>query len=448
MVVTNTSSEPLTLTSLTDDVYGNLNGQGTCATGATLAANGGTYSCSFPGDFFGVGGQTQTDTVTAAGTDAQGNTVTASDDAIVAITSVLPSITVVKSVTPSSLPEPGGTFTFTATVNNTSQEVLTLTALTDDVYGDLNGQGTCSVPQPLPVGGSYTCTFPGVFTGLAPDAQTDTVTGTAVDSLGRQVTASDDAIVTLTTVPPTLSVVKTADPLTRPEPGGNFTFTVAITNTSNKVLTITSLVDDVYGDLNGQGTCAIGAVLPPGGTYTCSFTGAFTGVGGDSQTDTVTTTGVDSRGNSVTASDDAVVSLTPGAPTIGVTKTADPSSRPAPGGTFTFTVTVTNTSTRPLTITRLVDDIYGDLNGQGTCAVGAVLAPGETYTCSFPAEFRGNAGDQQTDTVTATGRDEQGREVTSTAKATVSLTAVPPVVLPPPIVQQPLPRTGFGLGGS
>ncbi|MCA1684136.1 MAG: hypothetical protein LC708_03300, partial [Actinobacteria bacterium] len=445
MVVTNPGIKPITLTVLDDDVYGDLNGRGTCSIGATLAANGGTYSCSFPGDFFGVGGQTQTDTVTTTGVDAQGNSVSASDDAIVAITTLLPSITVQKSVTPSSLPEPGGTFTFTATVNNTSQEVLTLTAFTDDVYGDLNGQGTCAVPQTLPVGGSYTCTFPGGFTGLAPDTQTDTVTGTAVDALGRQVTAEDDAIVTLTPIPPTIAVVKTADPLTRPEPGGNFTFTVATTNTSIKPLTITALTDDVYGDLNGQGTCAIGAVLQPGGTYTCSFTGAFTGVGGDSQTDTVTSTGVDNLGNTVSATDDAVVRLTTVQPTIAVVKTADPLTRPEPGGDFTFTVAVTNTSNKVLTLTSLTDDVYGDLNGQGTCATGGTIAPGATYTCTFTGPFTGVGGDSQTDTVTATGRDNQGNTVTASDDAVVSLTTVQPTIA---VVKTAAPLTRPEPGGD
>jgi len=151
-----------------------------------------------------------------------------------------------------------------------------------------------------------------------------------------------------------------------------------------------------------------------------------------------------------------VGTLTSIPPTIGVVKTADPLTRPEPGGDFTFTVVVTNPSTfKDLTITSLVDDIYGDLNGKGTCVTGTVLAPGQSYTCEFTGEFRGNAGDRQTDTVTATGRDNQGREVSATAKATVSLTPVPvpPVVNPPPppppppVVQRPLPRTGFSLGG-
>jgi uncharacterized repeat protein (TIGR01451 family) len=461
VVVTNTSNEPITLTSLVDNVYGDLNGKGTCAIGSTLAANGGTYSCTFNGDFFGVGGQNQTDTVTATAVDRQGTQVSAQDHATVAITSVAPSIVVKKSADPQSLPEPGGSFNFTATVTNTSIEALTLTSFVDDVYGDLNGLGNCSVPQSLAAnGGTYTCNFPGTFTGFGGDSQTDTVTGTAVDTRGREVTASDRATVTLTTVPPTIAVVKTAQPPTKPEPGGDFTFGVTVTNTSFKVLTLTSLVDDVYGDLNGRGTCQTGGTLAPnGGTYSCSFVGAFTGFGGDSQTDTVTATGVDNRGNEVSAQAQATVSLTSVPPTVTVVKTPDPTTRPAPGGDFTFNVAVTNTTFEPLTVTSLVDNVYGDLNGKGSCKIGAVIQPGASYTCSFTGTFTGKGGDSQTDTVTVTAVNSRGQTATATAQATVSLTPVatppsPVVVLPGQVVSVPgvvtrvgtLARTGQNMG--
>ena len=50
-----------------------------------------------------------------------------------------------------------------------------------------------------------------------------------------------------------------------------------------------------------------------------------------------------------------------------------------------FTVVVENTSgtTDPVTITSLTDDVHGDLNGQGTCAVPQTIQPGDTYTCAF-----------------------------------------------------------------
>ncbi|MCA1683932.1 MAG: hypothetical protein LC708_02220, partial [Actinobacteria bacterium] len=50
-----------------------------------------------------------------------------------------------------------------------------------------------------------------------------------------------------------------------------------------------------------------------------------------------------------------------GQPQILVDKTADPLTRPAPGGTFTFTVVVTNPGPVDVTIDTLTDDIYGDL---------------------------------------------------------------------------------------
>ncbi len=233
------------------------------------------------------------------------------------------------------------------------------------------------------------------------------------------------------------------NPTSLPEPGGSFTFTYSVTNTGPEPVTITSIVDDIYGDLNGRGTCAIGAKLATGQTYTCSFAGNFFGNAGASQTDTITTTGRDDRGQVVTSVAQAVVTITNLPPTINIVKSADPLSRPEPGGSFRFTVTVTNTSFEPITTTSLVDDIYGDLNGKGSCAVGIRLAPnGGSYSCAFDGEFRGRAGDSQTDTVTVVAVDDEGTQVTAEAKARVTITPVtvqPPPVQPPPVVVPPTP---------
>ncbi len=51
-----------------------------------LAANGGSYTCSFTANFFGSANSTQTDTVTATVVDPQGAAATDSDDAVVSIT--------------------------------------------------------------------------------------------------------------------------------------------------------------------------------------------------------------------------------------------------------------------------------------------------------------------------------------------------------------------------
>ena len=69
------------------------------------------------------------------------------------------------------------------------------------------------------------------------------------------------------------------------EPGANVTFTVTVDNLSSvDTVTIHSLTDTVYGDLNGQADCSVPQVLPPLGSYSCSFTGSVTGEGDTSHT--------------------------------------------------------------------------------------------------------------------------------------------------------------------
>ena len=74
---------------------------------------------------------TYPDTATATGKDNEGNTATGSDSARSTVTDVKPTVDITKSATPSKLPWPGGTFTFTLTIKNTSIEPVTITALTD-----------------------------------------------------------------------------------------------------------------------------------------------------------------------------------------------------------------------------------------------------------------------------------------------------------------------------
>ena len=388
------------------------------------------------------------------GVDDEGTSVTDTDDATVTITGVPPTVVIVKTATPTSLPEPGGTFTFNFVVTNNSPETVTITQLTDDVYGNLNGRGTCAIGAVLAPGGTYSCSFSVTFTGPPGASQTDIVTVRVIDDDGEQAIDTDDAIITITDIPPVITLQKTATPLVRNEPGGSFTFDVLITNTGTETVTITELTDNIYGNLNGRGTCAIGAVIAPGGTYRCQFTGDFFGNAGASQTDIVTATGVDNDGTRTTARDDAIVRLVDVPPTITLTKDADPASRPDPGGSFTFFVTIVNTSPESVTVIAITDDVYGNLNGRGTCAVGAVIAPGGSYRCQFTVDYRGPGGSSQVDRVTATVVDNDGTRASATDDARISITPVGTPIVVQPVVQQPAPiapqqlsRTGTDVDG-
>ena len=230
---------------------------------------------------------------------------------------------------------------------------------------------------------SVTCTFVGNFTGVAGASETDIAEIDAIDENGNPVDDTDDATVTLTP-PPVIDIVKTVAPGQRPAPGGNFTFTLVITNPGPTDLTLTTLVDSVYGDLfdsanpdvtsndcdNLEGD--ILASTDPDSSVTCTFVGNFTGVAGATETDIAEIDAIDENGNPVDDTDDAVVTLTP-APAIQIVKTVLPGQRPAPGGDFTFTLVISNPGPTDLTLTTLEDTIYGDLFDSAQPGGGATM---------------------------------------------------------------------------
>jgi len=422
--VDNTSAvDSVTLDSLTDSVYGDLNGQGSCAVPQTIPA-GGYYECSFSATISGNAGDSETDVVTASATDDDGSPLSDSDDATVTIVDVPSSIEVTKTADPTQLAEPGGEVAFTVRVDNTSAvDSLTLDSLTDSVYGDLDGQGDCAVPQTIAAGGYYACSFSATVSGNAGDSETDIVTATATDDDGNPLSDSDDATVTIVDTPSSIEVTKTADPTELPEPGGEVVFTVRVDNTSAvDSVTLDSLIDSVYGDLNGQGDCAVPQTIPAGGYYACSFSATVLGNAGDIETDVVTAAATDDDGNPLSDSDDATVTIVDDPSSIEVTKTADPTELPEPGGDVVFTVRVDNTSAvDSLTLDSLTDSVYGDLNGQGDCAVPQTIPAGGYYACSFNATVSGNAGDSETDVVTATATDDDGNPLSDSDDATVTI---------------------------
>ena len=346
----------------------------------------------------------------------------------VLVPAIRPSIEVTKTANPIQVTEPGGMVTFTVVILNTSPvgRTVIINSLVDDIHGDLNGQGDCAVPQSIIPGASYTCEFQAMVIGPAGYVETDVVTATGVDIYGNPVSDFDDATVTVIGVLPQIAVEKTANPTVVPEPGGDVLFTFRVTNTSIEPVTITSLTDTDF-TLAGDADCQVGTVLPVGGWCEFSQTEFIAGdASGPDHINTFTAIATDNEGNPATDDDDATVSIVAddGLPVIIVQKTADPSVVKAPGGPVLFTVVVTNNSgpTDPVTITSLVDDIHGDLNGQGTCSVPQTIQPGASYTCQFTATVTGEAGDRETDTVTASGTDDEGNPVSDDDDATVEIT--------------------------
>ena len=88
------------------------------ANGSVTISAGSSYDCAFTVFVSGSGGSIEVDTVTATASDDEGNSVNDADSATVVFGSASGNATLSKTASPSSLPEPGGDYTYTVTLVN------------------------------------------------------------------------------------------------------------------------------------------------------------------------------------------------------------------------------------------------------------------------------------------------------------------------------------------
>jgi hypothetical protein len=268
-----------------------------------------------------------------------------------------PTITVTKTAQTTSVPETGGSGTYTVTVKNDGTIPVTLTSLTDNKYGNITALhaadasctgsattgtcqavtattcdvgdpvGTCEVGGQIAAGATCTCSFTGtVPPGDFPGSYTDIVSGCANNiTSSTPVCDTDDATIPYADVeqPPTLTKTATA-----PSCVIDTTYNVTVTNSSAQdKLTLNTLTDDVYGDITTAagasctGTCIVSTSCGLAGTgnpgalpaeiavssgYSCSFVGRVSSCS-TTVTDKVTGAATDDDGASYTPFDTATV---------------------------------------------------------------------------------------------------------------------------------------------
>ena len=213
----------------------------------------------------------------------------------------------------------GDTITYTFTVSLTTPEPLGSITLTDPVCNTapayVSGDDGDAILEP---GETWTYTCDHVATAKDPDPlpNTATVTGTSQD--GRTATDSDDHVVDL--IHPAIKIVKTVAP-TSGSAGETVTYRYVVTNTGDTTLYKVRVTDDVLGTI---GTVA---KLEPGHSVTFTKDSVLP-KGAASLKNVGTATGSDALGLSVSAKDDAVVTIVAAA-----SASASPSA--APGTAFT-----------------------------------------------------------------------------------------------------------------
>ncbi len=206
---------------------------------------------------------------------------------------------------PDSIPEPGGTVSFTVAVSNTGSTDFELNELSSPQFGDLTDSTnpavlntTCEfTPQPpvIIVGGKdFACSFLGIVTGQPSEFEVIITATGGQDSSGNLLEKSSKGIVQITDVPASLSVSVTPSVSSVLPPGGLVEFTAEVENTGLvDVISIETLNDSILGDLTNKGTCFLPKQIQPGEAFTCTYEREIIGGAGDVLTFVLTAEGVD-----------------------------------------------------------------------------------------------------------------------------------------------------------
>lgn len=227
----------------------------------------------------------------------------------------------------------------------------------------------------------------------------------------------------------TISVEKTVSPLTLPEPGGVFTFTVNITNQAMfSDIIIDRICDSDHGEIARMDgtepcaagtigtiqstTCALPLIISPESSGSCTFTAEVTSNVPTIEQDLVIVSGADANGNPVSDTDTAQIEITDVPPTAVVEKNLENIN--CVNATYNFKVT--NTSTvEDLKLTKLIDSKFGDITVVSdsvtatNCEADVVISKNNgAYTCKIDANF---CGTEHTNRLTATLVDDEGNQI-------------------------------------
>jgi uncharacterized repeat protein (TIGR01451 family) len=298
-------------------------------------------------------------------------------------------MTMQKTVNPTSALVAGDTVTYSFDVTNTGNVTLTGVAVAETVFSGTGTRPVASCPvTTLAPGASTTCTA--TYTITQADVNAGRVENTAVASgtppSGPAVSSMPSSAQVIIPPGPAITLQKSVSPTSVAQAGQTVTYSYAVTNTGNVTLTGVTATDTAF---SGTGTppvitCPVTTLAPSAsttctGTYTVTLADADAG----SVTDTAVATGTPPTGPAVTSPESFAVLTIPAGAAITVQKSAAPPSVNAVGDTITYTFVVTNSGNVDLTGVVVTETQF---SGSGTppvatCAATA-LAPGASTTCT------------------------------------------------------------------
>ncbi len=404
------------------------------------------------------------DFATTKGTTPSGGTADATSNTVTEPIAPSPSLVVSKSADPTTVTAAGQPVTYTFTVFNTGNVTLTSVGVTDNPVSPAGGvtptceslsapSGTCSGTTTTLLPGQ-TAIFSGTYTVTQADIDNgsivDTATGTGTAPSGGTTSGTSNTVTVTVTQSGSLSIAKTAAPVTITAAGQTIDYTFTVSDTGNLTLTDVGVTDMPTTPAGGvtptcqslsspSGTCS-GATttLLPG--QTAIFTGTYTVTQADidhgSISDFATTQGTTPTGGTVDATSNTVTENVTQSPSLSILKAATPTTVIAVGQTVDYTFTVTNSGNVTLTGVGVTDNPVSPAGGVtascqslsnpvGTCSGATTgLVPGQvaTFTGTYSVRQEDIDNGSIVDTATAAGTPPTGPPV-SAGSNTVTVNA-------------------------
>ncbi|WP_166645328.1 DUF11 domain-containing protein [Leifsonia sp. 115AMFTsu3.1] len=337
----------------------------------------------------------------------------------------------------------GDTVTFSFVARNTGNVTMTGVTITDPLIGlsalVYDWPGTPGTLQPKEFV-TATATYQLVQADIDAGHVANTATSAGIPPTGTRVTTPPASTDTPLGVAPAIELVKKADTSAVSTPahaGDTVTFTFASQNTGNVTLTDVA-IDDPLPGLSALTYSWPGSpgTLTPGQKVTATATYQLTQADIDAGTvvNTATTIGKPPVGTPVTDEGTATVDLPP-APSIDLTKLADPSTVQTPpqsGDTVTYTFVSENTGNVTLTGVSITDPKPGlsalTYTWPGT---PGTLAPKQkvTATATYQLTQADIDAGHVANTAGTEGTPPTGTKVTDGASADLPLVTVPSIDL-------------------
>ncbi len=430
---------------------------GTCSGATTDLASGQTaiFSGVYPVTQADVDHGSVVDHATTHGTTPSGGTATATSNTVTVTVTQAASLSVSKSANPTSVTAAGQAITYNFTVTNTGNKTLTGVGVTDNPVSPAGGVNPTCRTLSTPTGtcsGATTTLEPGqsaIFTGIYTVSQADIDHGSIADTAtaagtppsGGTISAGSNPVIVDVTQSSSLTIAKTATPMTVTSAGQTVTYTFTVVNTGNQTLTDVSVTDvptppaggatpDCQGRANPSDSCSGNSTsLLPGETavFTAPYTVTQADIDHGSIVDSATTEATTPLGATVTDTSNVVTVLVTQSPSLFIVKSANVTIRTAPGEPVTYTFLVTNTGNVTLTGVGVTDVPTAPAGGvvptcqslakpAGTCSGATTkLVPGQVAT--FTGDYAVTQADLDhgsiVDTSTANGTPPSGPGVSA-----------------------------------